>query len=137
MINVTYSNLRSCLEAVVAAHIIENLDDEAKKFLEKGEIDPTKIALFVPEQYNKDLNNMRHALSELGVHTRLHSIQLSSLFGPNALDKMVSHVSTKNEQDLHPAFAQAANTCIQAIGEVFLMFMFLMHKGTTFKADKK
>ena len=36
MLNVVYSNLRTCLENVVKAHIVENLDSEAQRLL-KGD----------------------------------------------------------------------------------------------------
>jgi len=134
MLNVTYSNLRSCLETVVAANIIENLDSEAQKFLTKGKVDPTKIALFIPKQYNKQIIKMKKTLGELGVHSHLNSVQLGSLFGPNAFEKMVSHTSFKREQTLNPEFVNAADMCIQVIGNVFLMFMFLISKGTKYKA---
>ena len=137
MLNVTYSNLRSCLETVVAAHIIENLDSEARKFLTKGNVDPTKIARFIPKQYNEQIIKMKKTLGEWGVHSHLSSVQLGSLFGPNVFEKMVSHTSVKREQTLNPEFVNAANTCIQVIGDVFLMFMFLMSKGTKYKAAIK
>jgi len=134
MLNITYSNLRSCLETVVAAHIIENLDSEARKFLTKGKVNPTNIARFIPKQYNEQIIKMKEKLGEWGVHSHLSSIQLGSLFGPNAFEKMVSHTSVKREQTLNPEFVNVANTCIQVIGDVFLMFMFLMSKGTKYKA---
>jgi hypothetical protein len=134
MLNITYSNLRSCLETIVDAHIIENLDNEAIQFLKKGEVDRTKIALFVPKEYNQQILDMKKALSELGVHSHLRSIQLSSLFGPNAFEKMISKTSTKHEQNLHPAFVDAANKCYQMIGSVFITFMYLMHKGTKYSS---
>ena len=33
MLNISYSNLRSCIDDIGGAHIIENLDSEAIKFL--------------------------------------------------------------------------------------------------------
>lgn len=134
MLSIAYSNLRSCLETLVAAHIIENLDDEAQNFLTKGSVDPTKISRFIPEEYNKNILKMKESLSEWGVHSRLLSTQLSNAFGPSAFDKMISHTSAKRDQTINPHFVDAANTCIEMIGNVFLMFMFLMHKGTKYKA---
>jgi len=52
MLNVCYSNLRSCLDDFVSAHIIENLDEQAVNFLKTGEINPTKLEAFVPPEYN-------------------------------------------------------------------------------------
>jgi hypothetical protein len=134
MLNITYSNLRSCLETVVAAHIIENLDSEAQNFLTKGEIDPTKIARFIPSNYNELIIELKKKLSDWGVHARLSSIQLSGLFGPNTFDKMASRTSIKREQTLNPEFAKAADVCLQIIGNVFILFMFLMYKGTKYRA---
>ena len=42
-LNVVYSNLRTCLESVVSAHIEENIDAESIKFLQGKKIDPTKL----------------------------------------------------------------------------------------------
>lgn len=136
MLNITYSNLRSCLETVVDAHIVENLDNEARRFLTKGEVDRTKIALFVPKEYDQHIVRMKKTLSKLGVHSHLQSIQLSSLFGPNVFDRMISKTSVKREQTLHPAFIEAANQCYQAIGDVFVIFMWLIHKGTKYRSAK-
>ena len=133
LLNVTYSNLRSCVENVVAAHIIENLDDEAKSFLTRGEVNPTKIASFIPEEYNKQIIEIKRTLSNWGVHSHLNSIQLGSLFSPNVFEKMVSKTSAKRKQALNPDFVEAAKTCMQAFGSVFLIFMFLMNKGTSYK----
>ena len=133
LLNVTYSNLRSCVENVVAAHIIENLDDEAKSLLTKGEVNPTKIASFIPEKYNKQIIEIKRTLSNWGVHSHLNSIRLGSLFSPNLFEKMVSKTSAKRKQALNPDFVEAAKTCIQAFGSVFLIFMFLMKKGTSYK----
>jgi hypothetical protein len=134
ILNITYSNLRSCLETIVDAHIIENLDDEARRFLKKGEVHRNKIAAFIPTNYNDQIINMKKTLSDLGVHSHLRSIQLSSLFGPNTFDKMVSHTSVESKLTLHPAFVDAANECFQMIGSIFITFMYLINKGTKYRS---
>lgn len=133
MLNVTYSNLRSCLESIVNAHIVENLDSEAIKFLKTGKIEPTKISSFIPEEYDKAILQMKRALSDWGVHSNLRSVQLSVLFGPNTFDKMVSKTTMQRNQTLNEAFTDAAKSCIKAIGDVFVMFMWLMGKGTKYQ----
>lgn len=133
MLNVAYANLRSCLEIVVDAHIIENLDSEAIKFLQKGEIEPTKISSFIPEEYDKHIVQMKKALGNWGVHSSLRSVQLGILFGPNTFDRMVAQTSTEPLQNVNEEFTDAAKTCIQACSDVFLMFIFLVSKGTNYR----
>ena len=133
MLNVTYSNLRSCLESIVKAHIVENLDSEAIKFLKTGKINPTKISGFIPEEYDNAILKMREAFSDWGIHSHLRAVQLSSLFGPNSFDKMVSATTIKRPQILSDAFTDAATTCIKAMGKVFIMFMWFISKGTEYR----
>lgn len=133
MLTVTYSNLRSCLESVVKAHIVENLDSEAIKFLKTGKINPTKIAGFIPEEYDNAILKMREAFSDWGTHSHLKAVQLSALFGPSSFDKMVANTNTKRPQMLDDAFTGAARTCIKAMGDVFVMFMWIMSKGTKYR----
>jgi len=132
MLTVTYSNLRSCLESVVKAHIVENLDSEAIKFLKTGQINPTKISGFIPEEYDNAILKMREAFSDWGTHSHLKAVQLSALFGPSSFDKMVANTTINRPQILSDAFADAARTCIKAMGDVFVMFMWIMSKGTKY-----
>ena len=132
ILNVAYSNLRSCLETVVDAHIVENLDTEAIRFLNGEDIEPVKITEFIPAQYDKAIIGMKKTLGNWGVHCSLSGAQLGIFFGPNTFEKMVSDTTIKKEQLLHTGFKDAASTCLQAIGDVFKMFMFLMSKGTKF-----
>lgn len=133
MLNVAYSNLRSCLETVVGAHIVENLDTEAIRFLNGEDIEPVKIAEFIPEQYDKAIIGMKRTLGNWGVHCSLSGAQLGIFFGPNTFEKMVSGTTIKKEQLLHTGFKDAASTCLKAMGDVFKMFMFLMSKGIKYR----
>jgi hypothetical protein len=45
---------------------------------------------------------------------------------------MISDTKINKPQELDPNFFDFADTCIQAIGGVFLIFMFLMSKGTKY-----
>jgi len=133
MLNVAYSNLRSCLEILVDAHIIENLDSEAIKFLKGEEIEPTKISSFILEEYNTNIAQMKKTLGNWGVHSSLSSVQLGIFCGPNTFDKLVAQTNTKRIQTVHQSFADAAKTCIQAINDVWLIFFYLISKGTKYR----
>jgi hypothetical protein len=132
MLNVAYSNLRSCLETVVDAHIVENLDTEAIKFLKGEDIEPTKIAEFIPEKYDKAIIRMKKTFGNWGIHCSLRGAQLGIFFGPNTFEKMVSGTKIKKDPSLHTEFKDAATTCLDAIGKVFLVFTYLIHKGTKY-----
>jgi hypothetical protein len=136
MLNVTYSNLRSCLESVIKAHIIENIDSEAIKFLKKGKIEPAKISNFIPKEYNDHILRMKEAFSDWGVHSNLRAVQLGVLFGPNTFEKMVSNIASDRPQELNDSFRDAAKSCIKAMNDVFLMFIWIMLKGTTYRSKK-
>lgn len=133
MINVAYSNLRSCLETIVDAHIVENLDTEAIRFLKGEDIEPTKIAEFIPEEYDEAIKVMKKTFGNWGIHCSLTGAQLGIFFGPNAFEKMVSGTKIKKDQSLHAEFKDAATTCLKAIGDVFLVFMYVIHKGTKYR----
>ena len=83
MLNVSYSNLRSCIDDVVGAHIIENLDSEAVEFLRTGEINPTRIEGYIPDEYNRSIKGIKETLGKWGVHCSRDSVQLSLAYGPN------------------------------------------------------
>ena len=132
MLNVVYSNLRSCLESVIKAHVVENLDSEAIKFVKTGTINPAKISNFIPKNYADAILKMKEAFSDWGVHSNLTAVHLSALFGPNAFEMMVSKTNTQLAQVLNESFAEAAKTCFEAMGQVFLIFMWIISKGTTY-----
>ena len=54
-LNVAFSNLRSCLESIVAANIAENIDEEAVKFLNGKKINPQKLSGFTDKDYNQQI----------------------------------------------------------------------------------
>lgn len=130
MLNVCYSNLRSCVDDFVGAHIIENLDDEAISFLKTGEINPTKLKNFIPPEYNRHIIGIKKAMGRWGVHCSLDSARIGLAFGPSTFDKMVSYTKIEKGELLHEDFKKAAESCIEAMGNVFLMFMFLISRGT-------
>jgi len=133
MFNVCYSNLRSCLETIVTAHIIENLDAEAIKFIKQKAIVPAKIATFIPDKYNEAIIGMKKTLGNWGVHCSINGTQIGLAFGPSTSDKMLSKTSTQRKEALNEDFANVAITCINVMNDVFLLFMFLIHKGTTYR----
>jgi len=132
MLNVAYSNLRSCLETVIAAHIVENIESQSIKFLNRERINQADIAPFIPEKYNENIKDIKEKLGEWGVHSGVESIMIGIFCSPKTFDKMISDTKVNKPQELHPEFSDFANTCIQAIGDVFLIFMFLMSKGTKY-----
>ncbi len=135
ILNVAYSNLRSCLEILVTAHIIENIESEAVSFLNREKINQTKIAPFISKKYNEDIQQIKNRLGEWGVHSGIESIRLGILFNPNTFDKMISETKISKPQTIHQEFSDYAKTCIQAINTVFLIFIFLIHKGTSYRRD--
>lgn len=137
ILNVAYSNLRSCLEILITAHIIENIDSEAVNFLNGERINQAKIAPFITKEYNNDIKQIKNKLGEWGIHSGIESIRLGILFSPNTFDKMISETQVSKPQGIHEEFVDYAKTCIQAINTVFLIFVFLIHKGTTYRRDIK
>lgn len=132
ILNVAYSNLRSCLETVIAAHIVENIESQSIKFLKGERINQADIAPFIPEKYNEDIKKIKDKLGEWGVHSGVESIMIGTFCSPKTFDKMISDTKVNKPQELHPDFFDFANTCIQAIGDIFIIFMFLMSKGTKY-----
>ncbi len=117
MLNIAYSNLRSCLESIVNAHIIENLDSEAIKFVKTGKINPTKISDFIPEVYDRNILNMKETFGSWGTHSNLSAVHLSALFGPNTFEMMVSKTNAQHDQVLAESFTVAAKDCIKTRGK--------------------
>lgn len=134
MLNVCYSNLRSCVDDFVGANVIENLDEEAISFLKMGQINPSKIEDFIPPEYNCNIKDIKSTLGKWGVHCSLDSAQLGLGFGPNTFAKMISETNIQKKEILHEEFKEAAEVCITAMGDVFLMFMFIMSKVTSYRA---
>jgi len=133
MLNVSYSNLRSCIDDIVGAHIIENLDSEAVKFLKTGKIDPTKIESYIPEKYNSYIKGIKETLGKWGVHCSLDSAQLGLAYGPSTFFKMIAGTKVKREEPLSEDFKGAADVCLKVIGDIFLIFMFVINKGTKYR----
>jgi len=133
MLNVSYSNLRSCIDGIVGAHIIENLDSEAVNFLRNGEINPTRIEDFIPAQYNRYIKGTKETLGKWGVHCSLDSAQLGLAFGPSTFFKMISQTKTQKVEPLSEEFKSAADVCLKVTGDIFLVFMFLISKGTKYR----
>jgi len=135
IINVAYSNLRSCLETIIAAHIVENIESESKKFLNRERINQADIAPFISEKYNEDIKQIKEKLSKWGVHSDAESVIIGIYCNPNVFDKMVSETNISKPQIIHQEFVYYAKTCLQAINTIFIIFMFLISKGTTFRRD--
>ncbi len=135
MLNVAYSNLRSCLESLITAHIIENIESEAVRFLNGKKINQDKIAPFITNKYNEEIQQIKNKLGEWGVHSGIESIRLGILFNPSTFDKMIAETKISKPQTIHQEFGDYAETCIQAINTVFLIFVFLIHKGTRYRRD--
>jgi len=132
MMNIVYSNLRSCLESIVNAHVVENLDSEAIKFVKTGKINPNKISNFIPEDYDKGILKMKETFSNWGTHSNLRAVQLCAQFGPNIFDMMLSKTNAQSTQILDESFTVAAKDCIKAVGNVLLVFHWIISKGTTY-----
>jgi hypothetical protein len=137
MFSTAYSNLRSCLESVTFAHLIENLDSEAQRFLITGDVNLTKLTQFIPPDWNKEIIETKIALGKFGVHTSLPSMQLTTVFGPSTFHRMVCKTKMPNTQTLPDGFRDASEACIAAIGRVFFVFMWLLSKGTTYNVSDK
>ena len=132
ILNVAYSNLRSCLETIIAAHIVENIESKSVNFLNNERINQADIAPFIPGKYNENIKKIKDKLGEWGVHSGVESIMIGTFCSPKTFDKMISDTKVNKPQQLHPNFFDFADTCIQAIGTVFLIFMFLISKGTKY-----
>ena len=130
---IAFSNLRSCLEIIVSAHIVENIPAEAEKFLKREKVEPVKIQSFIPMQYNDAIKDIKEKLGAWGVHSHVDSIRLAILCGPSLLDKMIAKTKIEKEQALHDSFIEEAKVCVKAIDSVFTLFIFLITKGTKYR----
>ncbi len=135
ILNVAYSNLRSCLETIIAAHIVENIESKSVKFLNKERINQAEIAPFIPKKYNDDIKQIKDKLGEWGVHSGVESIMIGIVCNPNTLEKMISENKGSKPQTIQQEFSNYAKTCVQAFNTVYLIFTFLIHKGTTYRRD--
>ena len=73
-------------------------------------------------------------MGKWGVHCSLDSAQLGLAFGPSTFDKMVSNTTIPKKELLHEDFKKAAEVCIRSMRDVFIMFMFLISKGTRYRS---
>jgi hypothetical protein len=130
LINVAYSSLRSCLENVIAAHIVENIESESLTFLKGDKINQSAIAHFVSAKDNENIKQTKDKLGKWGVHSCVESIGIGIICNPNAFEKMMSETNDQNIQTLNQEFGDYAHVCYQAINTVFLIFMLFVNKGT-------
>ena len=135
ILNVAYSNLRSCLETIIAAHIVENIESASIKFLNGEKINPADIALFIPKKYNEDIKQIKGKLGEWGVHSSVESIVIGSSCSQRTFDMMISETKTSKPQTLSQEFDDYAKVCLQAINTIFLIFFFLISKGTEYRRN--
>jgi hypothetical protein len=129
LLNVAYANLRTSLEALLTAFIVERCDEEALRFLKNEKVNlklAEKLINPLNPQYNNVLKAMKKAYSDWGVHTFFKSLQLTSLFGASRFDKYVAE-STKIQKSLQlpEGFIDAVKVSIQQGGQVGLLFSWL------------
>lgn len=127
ILNVAFTNLRTCIEFSQTAFIVERCDVEAKKFLENKEVNLKLLdSLLINKEYGKHLKDLKELYSQLGVHRRVSSLQLSSLFCQNRFDKFVAESLNKHRPfQLPDGFVDAAHMCIWHGNRVCLMFTWL------------
>jgi len=127
LLNVAYANLRSSLEFLQTAFIVERCDNEAFRFLENKEVNLKLIEkLLIDPRYSDKLKDLKDSYSVLGVHRYLSSLQLSSLFGASRFDKYVTEsTKIKKELQLPEGFIDAAKRCVQQGGQVGILFSWL------------
>ncbi|MCK4368354.1 MAG: hypothetical protein KAV68_01605 [Dehalococcoidales bacterium] len=127
LLNVAYANLRTSLEFLQTAFIVERCDTEALRFLGNKEVNLKLMdKLLINPAVSTRLKNLKDFFTLLGVHRYLSSLQLSSLFGANQFDKYVTE-STKIQKKLQlpEGFVGAAKECIQQGEQVGLLFSWL------------
>jgi len=134
LLNVAFSNLRSCMECIIAANIVENIDEEAVNYLNGKRINLNKLNGSIDKDYNQKIKTMKDRLGEWGVHSTIIATRFG-MMGPNTFDKMISKNNYPRPQSLVPGFKDAAIDCVQAINDVFLVFRFLISRGRL--ADKR
>ncbi len=128
MLNVAYTDLRTALDALAAAFILERCDEEALKFLESEDykVNLKLAAKFIKNsEYPTALLRMKDTYSSLGVHPCFKSLQLSSMFGVNRFEKLLIERKTKKPQ-LPEGFVGVARFCIQQGSYVGTLFSWLM-----------
>jgi hypothetical protein len=128
-LNIAYSNLRSCLERSVAAHIVENIEDEACSFLQGDGINLQTLESIVTREMSQRVLGLQKILNDWGVHTRVSEVLLYSLFGPVTFEKMLSVLKPSSFQAMNKEFMESVNACIEIMGEVFVTIYFLMKTG--------
>ena len=127
ILNVAYTNLRTCIEFMQTAFIVERRDEEAKRFLENKEVDLRLMdELLINKEYSDHLQELKNTYTHLGVHRYLSSLLLSSLFGANRFDKYVTESINKHRPfKLPDGFVDEAKLCIRHGERVCLMFQWL------------
>ena len=135
LLNVAYSNLRSCLETIIAAHIVENIESISINFLNNERINQADIAPFIPKKYNDDIKQLKYKLGEWGVHSNVESIMIGIFCNPNTYEKMISENKGSKPQTIQQEFSNYAKMCVRAFNTVSLIFHFLIHKGTTYRRN--
>ena len=135
VLNVAYSNLRSCLETIIVAHIVENIESKSVDFLNNKRINQADIAPFISNKYNDDIKQLKGKLGEWGVHSKVESIMIGIFCNPNTFEKMISENKGSKPQTIQPEFSNYAKMCVRAFNTVSLIFHFLIHKGTTYRRN--
>jgi len=132
MLNVAYTNLRTVVDALAAAFIVERCDEEALNFLKKEgyEVNPKLIAEVIKDtEYQSVPLDMKKAYNSLGVHPCFKSLQLSSMFGVNRFEKFLAERKTGKHKELQlpEGFVDAARFCIQQGSNVGILFSWLLN----------
>lgn len=121
--SVAYTNLRTSLDALLTAFIVERCDEEALRFLRNDKVKLNLAEELISTYYNDALKAMKDAYSIWGVHSYFEAVQLSSLFGANRFDKYLTE-STKIQRELQlpEGLIDAAKTCIKHGGQTGILF---------------
>jgi len=128
VLNVAYANLRTSLEALLSAYIVERCDNEALSLLGNGRVNQKLAEDFITNsEYSDLLRAMKKAFSDWGVHTNFQSLQISSLFGANRFEKFVaeSKLKVKKEPQLFQGSIDAIGICIKHGTQVGILFSWL------------
>lgn len=127
LLNVAYTNLRTSLEFLETAFIVERCDEEAFRFLRNEEVNLKLMEkLLINPEYSTHLKKLKESYALLGVHRFLSSLQLSSLFGASRFDKYVTErTKTQRTLELPDRFAEAAEMCTRQGEQVGILFMWL------------
>ncbi len=127
VLNVAYTNLRTCIEFMQTAFIVERCDEEAKRFLENKEVNLKLLdELLINKEYGTHLQELKGLYNRLGVHRYLSSLLLSSVYGANRFDKFVAESIKRHRPfQLPHGFTDEAKFCIKHGERVWLMFQWL------------